>query len=133
MVEKQLSEKFARIFDLKRVSFNDPGEAQEQDVLFVDMESSKYFVKDGRATGRATGKCHVFTQWDRMPVGYFAQKIAAADKDDTKDFFFFNVEESIKKHENLVERTFSFTYFFSNQYDPNIGTITSIQLEQVTE
>ena len=125
MIEKELLEKLTKIFGLKFNRFDSPGESQEQDTLFIEVDRVNSRVKDGRKVGRVEGKCIVFVQADKMPHGYFAERIAA-HPDLCKDFFFSDIDENVKGLLNLTARTFSFLYFFNSQFDPAIGTITSV-------
>jgi hypothetical protein len=58
-----------------------------------------------------------------------SKKINEASVSDTKDIFFHEFEENAPVYKNIVERTASFVFFYSSQYDPSKGTITSIELE----
>jgi hypothetical protein len=132
MFEKSLKEKFQRIFDLKKATFNLPGESQEQECLFIEIENSRNTIKDGKEIARVTGKIRVFGNQEKIPFGYFSKKIQSAAPADTKDLFFFDFEENAGTFLNIAERSLSFVYFFNSQYDPALGTITSIDIE-VTE
>jgi hypothetical protein len=56
--------------------------------------------------------------------------IRLADPEDTKDLFFFDMETNAGYFRNLTERSLSFVYFFSGQYDPSLGSITSIEISE---
>lgn len=128
MFEASLSEKFQRIFDLKKVSYDEPGDSNEQECLFIEVENSMNSIKDGAAIARVTGNAVVFSTHFKMPFGYLSKRIYQADPDDTKDLFFFDVETNTKLFQGVVRRGFGFVYFFNSQYDPPAGTITSIEL-----
>jgi hypothetical protein len=127
MFESSLAAQLKRIFDYTKVTFAAPGESQEQDTLFIEIENCISRAKDGVFTARVTGNCTVFAHYERIPFGYFHKKIALADTDDTKDLFFFNVDENTKTFQSLVQRSFSFVFLFSGQYDPDNGSLTSIE------
>ena len=131
MFKKELSEKLKGIFSVNKVSFDEPGLSKEQECIFVEIEQSNNVIKDGVALARVTGKCVMFGQNDKLPFGFFSKKIKQADINLTKDLFFYDIETNTKLANNLVEFSFSFVYFFSGQYDPDMGTIDSITFSEV--
>lgn len=134
MFEKALSEKLKKIFSMKKVSFDLPGEAVEQDTLFIEITNSRCRIKDARQIARATGKISLFAQHEKVPFGLFTKAIAAADAGDVNGFFFYELDENASRYRNLVERSASFVFFYSGQYDPEQGEIEELNLqEQVDE
>lgn len=128
MFEATLSAKFRKMFEVKKVVFDMPGESLEQDVLFVEVTLNKNSIRDGRAFAKVTGKVHMNAEAEKLPFGYFAKNIQL-NADDAKDLFFYDFEENTRLYENIVQRSVSFVYFFNVQYDPAVGTITSITTE----
>lgn len=127
MFEKTLEAKFKQLFGVKKVDFALPGESQEQECLFVNIENAKPRYKDGMVFYRVTGVASIFGNAKKMPFGYFSNAIINPSLQDiTKDLFFYDIETSTRTYRDIVERSFSFVYFFSSQYDPKIGTITSL-------
>lgn len=120
-------EKLKRIFDLQKVTFDRPGESNEQRGLFIDVERADIRIRDGKQISRVVGVIRAFAPSDELPFGYFGKRIAEADADDTHSFF-FGPEENVGVFRNVAERKFDFTFLFDSQYDPSIGTITSIDL-----
>lgn len=133
MIEKALKDKLKRIFDLKKASFDVPGESQEQDCLFIQIDTARNTVKDGSLISRVTGKVRIFANSEKLPIGFFAQKIANAEPEDTKELFFFEIEESSGTFQNLVERSASFVFLFSGQLAQPTGSIESIETIEVDE
>ncbi len=129
MFEKTLSAKLKRIFDLSKVSFDLPSESQEQECLFIEVVSSKGHVKDKKFVSKVTGKIRVFCNTDKLPYGYFSKRIDSAETDDTKDLFFYDIEENNGTFRNIAERTLSFVYLFEAEYNPNLGLITELNNE----
>ncbi len=130
MFKSSLSAQFQKLFDLKKVSFDEPGESQEQECLFIDIQKTKSTIKDGSQIYHVIGKGRMFGNSDKLPYGFFAKRIKA-HPDETKDVFFYDMEENTGQFQNIVERTFSFVYFFSGQYDPAMGTITELLTSEV--
>jgi hypothetical protein len=128
MFERTLGDKFKTIFEVDRVKYEDPGESREQETLFIEIETSRNTIKDGRAFARVTGKASLFAQADKLPFAYFS-KCIASHSELCQDVFFFDLEENSRLFQNIVQRTLSFVYFFDIQYDPEIGTITSLETE----
>lgn len=133
MFEKELAEKFRQIFEVKKVSFDEPGPAGEQDCLFINIELSRNTIRDGRQQARVAGSAVMIAQSDQLPFGFFSKKIAKADPALTKPLFFYDFEDNTKRYRNLVQRGFSFVYFFDGQYDPETGEITSVELSDISE
>ena len=125
-MEDVLSEVLMRIFQVKKVTYAEPGESEEQDCIFVEIEDAPFKVSDAKVTAKVTGKLYINGQSDKLPFGFFSKAIAAAVFADVKPFYFYNFEQNTKRFANLVQRSVSFIYFFSSQYDPELGTITSI-------
>lgn len=130
MFEHELSEKFKRIFGVKKVTFDQPSDSQEQECLFIEVENSWNTIKDDKAIARVTGNCIMFGNAEKLPFGFYSKRIKQADYNDTKDLFFFDIEANTRRYQNIVQRGFSFVYFFNSQYDPEHGTITSIEFEE---
>lgn len=128
MFEQELAEKFKAIFQVKEVNYDTPGESQEQNTLFVEVESPKFTFKDGRALAMITGNAVMFGRNDALTFGFFAKAIAQAPDSLTKDLFFSDFETNTQRFRDIVQRGFSFTYFFNSQYDPDIGTIEELDL-----
>lgn len=126
MFRESLSEKLKKIFQIKAVSFDQPSEAKEQQVIFVSVESAISQVTKGRAVVRVSGGFSVFVNSDKLPFGYFNKRIEQASFEDTADLFFYNIDQNQKYFGNLVERRVSFIYFYDSQYDPAAGEISSI-------
>ncbi len=138
MFEDALIAKLKKIFDLKvsmdlsQIKFSDKGYSGEQETLFVEILSSMTKIKDAREVARVNGKCTVFANGDKLPFGYFNKQIDLAGAE-CADLFFHDLEGSVNVFGKLVQRSFSFVYFFNGQYNPEVGTMTSINIEQVIE
>lgn len=126
MFEQDLEDKFKAIFNVKKISYDSPGESQEQECLFIQIEEPKFTFKDGGVKALVTGKAIMFGRNDALTFGFFAKCIAQAAAALTKDLFFEDFESNTQRFRDKVQRGFSFTYFFNSQYDPAIGTITSV-------
>ena len=126
MFEKELEEKFKAIFKVSKVTYDAPGESQEQGCLFVEIESCKGNISPPVQKAIVTGKAIMNAPSDKLPFGFFSKAIQQSDATLTKDLFFEDIEENTARFGNLVRRGFSFTYFFNGQFDPDLGTITSI-------
>lgn len=114
------------IFRVSKVVFDTPGESQEQDCIFIEVENSWNTFKDGRAISKVTGNAVMFGPNDKLTLGFFSKAIAQAPSIQTKNFFFFDFEENTKRIRNIVQRSLSFVYFFDSQYDPETGSITTV-------
>lgn len=129
MFEKRLAAQLQKIFDLGKVTFDAPGESQEQEGAFVVISSAKTRVKDGHEIAHVAGVIHVFGASNKIPYGFFAKKIDAASAEDRKGLFFHDFEENKGKFRNIVERSVAFQYLFDGQYDPALGRIETVNLQ----
>lgn len=128
MFEKELIQKFQRIFGIEAVTFDQPGSSQEQEKIFVEVDLAESRISPPMARARVTGTATMFGNAEKLPFGFFAKRINAASPEDTKDLFFSDIEGNTKIMGNLVQRSFSFIYFFRGQYDPDQGKIESVTL-----
>ena len=128
MFEKELAEKMKAIFKVKDVTFDAPGDSREQDKLFIEVEDPKFRITDKKARAMVTGKGTMFGRNEALTFGFFSQAIAIADNALTKDLIFRDFETNTPRFRDIVERGFSFTYFFSTQHDPAVGNMTSVDI-----
>lgn len=133
MFEKTLEDKFKKIFGVKKVTYDQPSDLKEQECIFIEVEDSKNQIKDGRVCMMITGKAVMFGNAEKLPFGFFSKAIKQADSSDTTDVFFHELETNTRFYRNLVQRGFSFVYFFNSQYDPKIGSITSVAVSITDE
>lgn len=131
VLEDKLKQKFIDIFGVKNVSYDAPGDANEQECLFIEIEDPHFVIKNGRQKAMVQGRAYMNGTNEKLKFGFFAKAIKRAsdkDYDLTKDLFFSNIEANTVRFKNIVQRGFSFTYFFDSQYDPALGTITSVDI-----
>ena len=128
MFKAKLKEQLTRILDLDKVSFDLPGESQEQEAVFIEVQSAKTRLRDGVQIALVRGTIHIFANSDKLPYGYASKRLAEARPEDTKKLFFFNFEENKGTFRNIVERSIDFLYLFESQFDPAVGELTSIDL-----
>lgn len=133
MFEDSLKEKLKTIFKVKKVSFDQPGSSQETECLFVDIESAKESITDNKAKAMVTGSVFMFAPNDKLPFGYLFKMIQDADEEVKKDLHFVGREENTKIFRDKVQRSVGFVYFFSTQYDPDDGSITSVNIIDISE
>ncbi len=121
------------IFKFEKVSFNAPSkEAAEQDCMFVEIDPARPrpYGKD-KISCKVSGILVVYSQSDRLPFGFFSKAIEQADPDDTRPFIFsteIDVAESQSRYQNIHERHLGFIFLYDTQYDPDRGSLTSINL-----
>lgn len=128
MFESALEQALLEIFDLPKVSYSKPsGESREQNILFVDVIKAVPTAKPGQAKCRVTGELTLYAPFNKIPFGYFEKKLQKASAADTAPFYFYNMEENSKVTGDIVERKCSFIYFFATEYDPEHGSLTSVE------
>lgn len=134
MFRKSLEQKLKEIFGFKKITFDAPSDSFEQDTMFVELGDCKTRpTAEGKITAKVTGQLVVFSQDMRFTFGALAKLIEQANAEAKKDLFFFNVDTNVENSparlSNISERRTSFVYLYSAQYDPNLGVITSLELE----
>lgn len=139
MFEAELKTKLQKIFKVKKVTFDRPGDqvgdvkVPEQECLFIDVARAPCNFKDKKAFAKVQGRCLMYGNIDKLPYGFFAKAITLADPELTRDFFFFDFEDNNERFVNLTERSFSFIYLFNGQFDPSLGNITSIEFQEESD
>lgn len=131
MFESNLKKDLMAIFKVKDVSFDQPSDKREQGKLFVTVDDAQCTISPPNEVAKVTGTAVMFGTNDKMTFGFFHKAIQNADPKISKRFFFHDFESNTKTFQNLVQRGFSFVYFFHGQYDPDQGSITSIEFEGV--
>lgn len=134
MFKKDLQEKLSRIFGIKKVTFDEPGESYEQDTLFVEIQEAPSNAGQGTVSAKVRGSVVLFSQRNKLPYGYFNKKISQAAAADKKDLFFFDIDvealNSPARIQNISERRTSFVYLYSAQYDPAQGELKKLTFEE---
>lgn len=133
MFEKELKDRLTKIFAVKKATYAAPSESGEQDVLFINIEQASNVINQGRAKSMVRGSIAMIGNADKLPFGFFSKRINAADPADTKPLTFYDFETNTQRYQNLVQRTCSFVYFFNGEYDPEAGSITSVEFTEETE
>ncbi len=129
MFEPELKEKLQAIFDLKRVEFGVMSDIREQEILFVEISKARCRVKNGIQTAKVEGVLRVNASNEKLPFGFLSKRIWQADSELKENFFFYEIEEQSQIFRDIVQRTVSFVYFFVGQYDPEVGSITSVNFQ----
>lgn len=132
MFKKELTERLKNIFEIKKVSFDEPSDSYEQDVLFVSVSNSRERVSKDKVTARVDGILRIYTRNDKLLYGFFTKAIERAKASDKDNLFFFgeqDVQSSPARMINLQERIINFNFLFSTQYDPDKGELTSLEVE----
>lgn len=134
MFRKELVSRFGKIFGLKKVTFDAPSESFEQDTLFIEVQDVRSNVGHGTMAAKVTGSIVAFSQKDKLPYGYFAQRIAQAAPELVADLFFHDLDRealgSAARMQNIAERRASFVFLFSAQYDPNQDEIEEFEISE---
>lgn len=132
MFRRSLKDKLEKVFGFDKTTFDVPSDAFEQDTLFVEITNCRSSVSQGRATAQAWGTLIVYTQNNKLPFGFFNKRIQLADPELTKHFFFYEIDQEVlnspARMMNITERRCGFMFLFEDQYDPNQGELTSLEI-----
>lgn len=126
MFEKRLAAQLKRIFDFDKVTYDAPGESEEQEGLFIVVESVRARVIDARQIAKVQGSIRIFAQAEKLPYGYLAKQLGDAPVEAKQGLYFFNPEENRGTYRNIHERSMAFVYLFDSQFDPAIGTLDQV-------
>jgi hypothetical protein len=127
--EKTLTAKLKNIFNVKKVTFDHPGESREQECIFINVENARVTIKDGREICRVNGTLVFYANNEKLPYAFFFKKIRDAALSDVKDLH-FSPEQNTGLYENIVERSMDFVYFYDSQYDPDLGILNEVNFQQ---
>lgn len=131
MFRKEMQDKLKAIFGVKKVTYDEAGDSYEQDCIFVEILNCQSNTGQGKATAKVTGALVMYSQNNKLPYGFFNKKLQQASKELTKNFFFFDIDveaqNSPARLQNISERRANFIYLYSAQYDPNQGSLTSVE------
>lgn len=135
MFRNELVVTLASIFGFKKTTLNAPSVGPdgtfEQDTLFIQIDEAPFRVSEGKASAKVLGSLIVFSQFEKLPFGFFNRKIQSAPHELTKNLFFFDIDtvpaNSGARVINIAERRLRFVYLYSTQYDPSQGLITSLE------
>ena len=132
MYKKDLEKKLINIFGINRIIFAEPSEDKEQEVLFVNIASSNCKIKNDRILAKVEGQIIIYVNQDKLPHGFFIKKLNKASIDDTESLFFHNIDnnEQYAGAIGLEKRTVDFVYFSNASYNPDMGEITSININE---
>lgn len=130
-IENSLNDKLKRIFGVPRVTFNlEQADAMEQETLFVQLQNNKASFGEGIERARVSGSAFIYAQQKKFPLNYLMKRIKNAAAADVRDLVFLDIEETDVVFQNLVQRSFTFIYFFTGQYDPDNGIIETIEFTE---
>jgi hypothetical protein len=132
-----MSSKLSQIFQMRKTTFDAPSinattGSFEQECLFIEVSEAKSRASHGRIRSEVNGSIIVYCQVNKMPYGYFHKRIEQSEADLKKDFFFYDIDlnpaNSPARLQNILERRVRFVYLFSEQYDPDHGELTSLEI-----
>lgn len=133
MFRAEMERKLKNIFGFSKNTFNAPGEAYEQDTLFIEVGDAKSRAGQGDVSSKVSGFLTVYSQNNKLQFGFFQKKIQQAKLEDTKNFFFYNFDEDVASSpariQNINERRVRFIYLYDAQYDPDQGELTGTTFE----
>jgi len=134
---KDLEERCKAIFGFKKVTFDAPSDAYEQDTLFIEVDNCRSNTSRGVANAYVGGAFVTFSQVGKMPYGFYNKKIKEAGAELVRPLFIYDTDQNINssgaRMQNLEERRTRFVFLYSAQYDPNQGQLTSVEFTEEIE
>lgn len=133
MFEKDLTDKLKRIFKLEKITLNAISDSNEQLYGFVSISLARGSIRERKYLARVAGTLTVYGNTERLKYGFFSRAMDQASKEDMSSFYFYDVEENANVSLTVAARSISFVFFFNGQYDPDVGTLESVTIEQVED
>lgn len=134
MFKKDLKKRMEKIFEGYKVTFDAPSDSFEQETVFISIIETSPRITGDKVTAHVEGYIQIFAQHDKLPFCFIADRIERASKQYTYGLFFHDVDRenaaSAARMVNLSERTAQFVFIFSQQYNPNKGTLNNMTIEE---
>ena len=132
MFRKELDRRLQAIFDFSKTTYLAPSESYEQDTLFIEIHRALPNTSAASKTQRARvhGAIVVYSQGNRLPYGFFNKRLEQADPALRRGLMFYetdiDVADSPARLQNIHERRANFLFLYDSEYDPNQGSLTSV-------
>jgi len=120
MFEKQLAEKLEKIFKIKKVTYDQPADAKEQECIFVTVQQPRVRVKGGKATARVTGNITIHANSEKMPFGYMMKCYEESDPA-LKETLPFSTWNQMKRFSGTWSSGLQVCLFFQYTIRPKSG------------
>lgn len=128
MFSQALEEALLKIFAMPKATFAKPRDpAKEQNIIFINVTKSIVRAKEKICKARVEGEITIFAPSMKMPFGFFEKQLYKSEAEDTEPFWFYNMTENSLMTGDIVERKASFVYFYNSEYDPEHGSLTSVE------
>lgn len=130
MYKKAIEKDLKQIFETRRVDFVGVETCLEQDVLCVDVSRVRSGAKEGKAWAWVYGSVGIRGTIKKNPSGLLTKKIAEADPEVLKRFWFAPVEmpASTPTEWELKATKLDFVYFYQEEYAPVKGILEYVKL-----
>lgn len=125
MYKKAIEKDLKQIFQTRRVDFMGVETCLEQDVLCVDVSRVRNGAQEGKAWARVYGSVGIRGTIKKNPAGFLTKKIAQAEPEVLKRFWFAPVEmpASTPTEWELKATKLDFVYFYREEYAPVKGIL----------
>lgn len=132
MFKKELIKRLDAIFQLKQGStFNAPSAEFEQEKLFVNVTGVVSQPRNKKICFKVEGFLQFFSQHEKIPFGYMQRALETASYENTAGLFLFQVDQEIANSQarmvNLSERRAQFVFLYSIDFNPNQGSLSSLE------
>lgn len=125
MYKKAIEKDLQQIFETRRVDFVGVENCIEQDTLCVDISRVRTGAQEGKAWARVYGSVGIRGTIKKNPSGFLTKKIAEAEPEVLKRFWFAPVEmpASTPTGWELKATKLDFVYFYREEYAPVKGIL----------
>lgn len=125
MYKKAIEKDLQQIFETRRVDFVGVENCIEQDTLCVDISRVRTGAQEGKAWARVYGSVGIRGTIKKNPSGFLTKKIAEAEPEVLKRFWFAPVEmpASTPTEWELKATKLDFVYFYREEYAPVKGIL----------
>jgi len=133
MFKKDMLKKLENIFKFKKTTFDAHSDEFEQDTLFIEVQECKERITSKGAVIKVIADLIYFSQVDRIKYGNMIKLIEQANPIDKNPFFFYDIDKKNVSSQaniiNITERRISCHFFYTGEYDPEKGEITSLDMD----
>lgn len=132
MFKADLKKRLDAIFKLKMgCTFDAPSAEFEQERIFINVTGVDSQPRNKKRIFKVEGFLQIFAKHDAIPFGFMQHALDRASDENTRNLFFFQVDQEIANSAarvmNLSERRAQFVFLYSIDNNPNQGSLSSLK------
>lgn len=125
-----LEDKLKKIFGVEKIIFDTFEPGKEQAALFCSIDKVRAQISDGKKSLLVTGTLCVCVPRDKMPLGWFAERLALSRTENELSVGLTEIPVQFKNDNDFyIKNDVEFTYKTVRDFNPAYGTINAINLD----